>query len=123
MPGAPSGTPLFSKCLLPLSATAEPTPTLSFCLAGETGANLPVITERPLLWRLETGWPLGPGQRWGHAQQHWSRKVWGRALWAVAGALAGLQKFSSWVSLIVTAWHPAPDGAGLDQLQEFLGVL
>lgn len=47
---------MFSKCLLPLLAAAEPTPTLTFCLAGETGANHPIIRERPLLRWVGTGW-------------------------------------------------------------------
>lgn len=47
---------LFSKCLLPLPAAGEPAPTLTFCLARETGADHPVIRERPLLWWVETGW-------------------------------------------------------------------
>lgn len=47
---------VLSKCLLPLPAAAEPTPTLTFCLAGETGANHPVIRERPLLRWVERGW-------------------------------------------------------------------
>lgn len=83
-----------------LSATAEPTPTLISCLAGETGANYPVITERPLLWWVETGWPLGSGQR-GPCSAHWAREV-GRAPWAGAGPWREGQKFNR------MGWQPAP---------------
>lgn len=81
---------VLSQCLLPLPATAEPTPTLTFCLAGETGANHPVIRERPLLRWVGTGWQpkvsirgLATG---GDMLSGIGKRVWGRASWVVAVA-------------------------------------